>query len=340
MSQSSVLPVFAPNRPLLACAPRAVSVAASFVAALTLCSGVARAQSAASRAAQAGVPDARGGSAAPASASNENEPAVPVSAPLAPVSNEPQPPPVAPALPSAPVSGATGQRPQAPPSTTTTAQVKLTTPVTTTDAPSHVSSGDRLALGKREGFYLRLASGPSFVALAGDGPSGSASLIGAGSAAMLSLGGSVAPGLIVAGTLQGATLEAKFKGGPFASATVAYNGTSAKASRRATASTGQLGVLIDWYPAPTGGWHTGGSVGVGVTRLENRADESSIAGASLAGTLFGGYDWAIGRQWAIGLQLVVAGATPVTLRHDSGGDDAGYQLTPVSVGVQGSVLYF
>ncbi len=104
-----------------------------------------------------------------------------------------------------------------------------------------------------------------------------------------------------------------------------------------------VGVLVDWYPKPTGNWHAGFSTGVGGIGLTNSADDSALGGVNFAGTVFGGYDWPLGRNWALGLQLTASGATSTKLRedfdsHDS--HDSGYRLTPFSIGVQASVLYF
>lgn len=191
-----------------------------------------------------------------------------------------------------------------------------------------------------EGFYLRFTSGPSFVSLNGHGPSGSASLTDSGASGSIAIGGAIAPGLVLAGTIQGTMFNAEFKGGPFADATVSANGRSRTASNRASGGFGMVGVLVDWYPQPKAGWHTGISTGVGVIDLMNSADDSNFAGANLAGSVFGGYDWALGRSWSLGLSLVASGATRTKIVTDPNAHDTGYRLTPVSVGLQASLLYF
>jgi hypothetical protein len=191
-----------------------------------------------------------------------------------------------------------------------------------------------------EGFYLRMSSGPSFASLRGHGPSGSVSITDSGEGGFIAIGGALVPGLVLAGTLQGTAFDAEFKGGPFEHATVSSNGKTRNASNRATGGFGMLGMLVDWYPQPKAGWHVGGSAGVGALVLSNAADDSVYGGANFAGTLFGGYDWALGRDWSLGLQLVASGATRTELEDDSSSRDTGYRLTPLSVGVQASLLYF
>jgi hypothetical protein len=195
-----------------------------------------------------------------------------------------------------------------------------------------------------EGFYLRFTSGPSFLTLRGHGPSGSsASITDVGRSGSIAIGGAIVPGLVLAGTVSGAAFNAEFKGGPFADATVNANGKTRSASHDAEGGFGMIGVLVDWYPKPTGNWHAGFSTGLGGIGLTNSADDSALGGVNFAGSVFGGYDCALGRNWALGLQLTASGATSTNLQqdldsHDS--RDSGYRLTPFSIGVQASLLYF
>ena len=145
---------------------------------------------------------------------------------------------------------------------------------------------------------------------------------------------------MLAGTLQGVGLEANFKGGPLADATITVDGSTRPASRKATGGFGMVGMLMDWYPKPRGGWHTGLAAGVGAVALDNKADGSDMGGINLSGSVFGGYDWALTRDWSLGLQLMASGATRTKMRDEDGDRDTGYRLTPLSIGVQASVLYF
>ena len=185
-----------------------------------------------------------------------------------------------------------------------------------------------------------MTSGPALLSLSGHGPAGNASIASSGTMGSFALGGSIARGLVLGGIMQAATTRGTFEGGPFRNATIAVDGNDISASHKAEASFGEFGLLVDWYPNPAAGWHAGLSGGLGAVVVTNLADDSSLVGVSPAGTLFGGYDWAIGRDWSFGLSLAVSGAGPASMKHASGGGDTGYQLTPVSVGVQASILYF
>jgi len=195
-----------------------------------------------------------------------------------------------------------------------------------------------------EGFYLRFTSGPSFLTLRGHGPArASASITDSSAGGSIAIGGALAPGLVLAGTLSGSAYNAEFEGGPLEHATVTAKGRTRAASNNAQGGFGMIGVLIDWYPKPTGGWHTGFATGLGAIALSNSADDSELAGVNFAGSVFGGYDWALGRNWALGLQLTASGGTSSKLQTDLDSDhthDSGYRLAPFSIGVQASLLYF
>ena len=149
----------------------------------------------------------------------------------------------------------------------------------------------------------------------------------------------MAPGVVLAGTLQGSTVTSEFEGGPFADATVTSNGEEIAASNKVAASLSELGLLVDWYPDPSAGWHAGISGGLGVTGLVHQADDSTEFGIGAAGSLFGGYDWHIGPQWSLGIAIVASGNTTARMK-DNEGDETGYELRAFSVGVAGSFLYF
>jgi hypothetical protein len=192
----------------------------------------------------------------------------------------------------------------------------------------------------RDGFYLRVTGGPAGLLLTGDGPGRSASIADGGWAQGFSIGGSVAHGLVLAGTAQSASVEAPFKGGPFRNATLSSDGGQTSASHLALASFTELGLLVDFYPDPRAGFHAGVSAGLGLLSITNRADNSKLYGVSPAGALFGGYDWALGRDWSIGMSIVASGASAASIKHVSNGNSAGYQLTPLSLSAQASILYF
>lgn len=130
--------------------------------------------------------------------------------------------------------------------------------------------------------------------------------------ALLAIGGNVGEGLVVAGAIQTATTRQTFEGSP-------------PPSREASATVGQLGVLVDWFPDATGGWHVGGLAGLGTVQITD-ADVPTSSGASFGGALFGGYDFWIGPQWSLGIFGAGSGTTSAELRQRDG-DKVGYTLS-------------
>jgi len=251
-----------------------------------------------------------------------------------------QPPPVASPSPNEPAAQPTATTPNQ----ASTAREAAPSPTPVRLAPARDELRLHFPTRVHQGFYLRFSSGPSFLTLRGHGPSGaSASLTDSGSTGGIAIGGAVAPGLVLAGTLQGTGFRTEFKGGPFADATVTANGKTRSASHNADGAFGMVGLLVDWYPQPTGNWHAGFSTGLGAIGVTNSADDSNLGGVNFAGSVFGGYDWALGHDWALGLQLTASGATTTKMQQDLDSHDrhdSGYRLTPLAIGLQASLLYF
>ncbi len=192
----------------------------------------------------------------------------------------------------------------------------------------------------REGFYLRLSYGPGYASFRGQGPNGAASISGLSSGSSFAVGGSLTRGLVLAGTLQSTSIIGKFKGGPFGDATIARTGTTVSANDRASASFLEVGLLVNCYPKPRYGLHTGLAAGLGSVSVVNLADNSSLRGAKLGGSLFVGYDWSISRYWALGLELFGSGATKASLREGRSRVDSGFEFAPVALGLAASLVYF
>jgi hypothetical protein len=197
----------------------------------------------------------------------------------------------------------------------------------------------------RDGFYMRLLNAVGFANFSGTGPSGSTHISGLGTGSILALGGSFKRGLVLAGTLQSTEVAARFNGGPYADATFVSNGEAVTVSQKATATFSQLGVLLDWYPMTSEGLHVGVGAGLGFVSVVTQADNSTMSGASLAGTLLVGYDWPVAPTWAFGLALVASAARTASLKyqgsqHTESGNDSGYKLMPYSIGLSGSLLFY
>jgi hypothetical protein len=191
----------------------------------------------------------------------------------------------------------------------------------------------------RTGFYLRFIEGTGYAKFSGTGPQGSVSASGLGSHSTIAIGGGVARGLAIAGTIQSTMTEATFAGGPFTKATLTTDSGTAVASAKAKLTQAQVGALVDWYPRLQSGFHGGLSAGLGAISLINDADDSKLAGTAVSGSLFLGYDAAISRSWALGLAAVMSGATSASMK-DSNGNDSGYKLSAFSIQLGASLLFF
>jgi hypothetical protein len=200
--------------------------------------------------------------------------------------------------------------------------------------PQLPAASEQRPTAKHDGLYLRASLGFGYIGVWGDGPLGAASVSGAGSSFGLALGGSIVSGLPIAATVRVTGVTARFVGGPSAISTVN--------AANPDADTGfvELGVLMDWYPLPKGGWHGGGAIAFGdviVTPHATGADMTS--GGSFAGSLFGGYDWLIGGKISLGLMLVASTAGAAEMR-DGNGSDSGYSLQPFAIALEGSFLVY
>jgi hypothetical protein len=97
-----------------------------------------------------------------------------------------------------------------------------------------------------------------------------------------------------------------------------------------------IGVLVDWFPNPSAGWHVGGTLGFGGARVSD--DNISWFGAAAVGGVFGGYDTWIGPDWSLGFSLAASGSPTASLK-DSKGNDVGYRLSSGSIALIGTLLY-
>ncbi|MDP9152553.1 MAG: hypothetical protein M3O36_21720 [Myxococcota bacterium] len=258
------------------------------------------------------------------------------------------PDPALPPLPAAPANEATpapAPQPDRVPAATPGALAKAPADVPPPAGPSMEQPPEFVPKEHvHHGFYLSAANGFGYVGVRGDGPNGSAGLSGVGSTVNLAIGGSLVPGLALAGVFQAGTLtNATFDGGPVVTVTSpGLGGTRPPANSRLTghaaASTFLLGVQVDWFPVPQGGWHVGGSLGLGGATVTDDAFES-LGGAGVAGSLFGGHQWGLGSDWSLGVSGFLMGGSNVKML-DKDRNDTGYRLTPVSVGVQWALLYY
>jgi hypothetical protein len=154
-----------------------------------------------------------------------------------------------------------------------------------------------------DGLYLRMALGGGGL-VARDRVDGVArdqdsDLRGGGGAMEFSLGGSLRPGLVLAGSFlaQGAELGR-------------IENQSGSTSVNKGAGLVLFGLTLDMYPDPRSGFHVSGSIGPALMstveddRVNRRWRNEAGGGVSLAT----GYDWWISPQWSMGFLVRATGA--------------------------------
>ncbi|HEY2514566.1 MAG TPA: hypothetical protein VGI39_27065 [Polyangiaceae bacterium] len=170
---------------------------------------------------------------------------------------------------------------------------------------------------RHDGFYFRFATGISYGWFSGNGASGNVSADGLGSNGAFSFGGTVTKGFVVGGAFEAGSSSGQIHGGKFDGAEI-------------SSALVFVGPFVDWYPDPTDGWHVGAKAGIGVAGVSNT--NISLGGFDVGGGVFGGYDWWIGPQWSLGLQLAFMTGTTARLNDsNNNSSDSGYRVTPSSM---------
>jgi hypothetical protein len=169
-----------------------------------------------------------------------------------------------------------------------------------------------------DGFYLRFSSGPHYISFTGDGKTTDVSIHGFTNAGMLAIGGTPGDGFVIAGVIRGEQVRGTLHGAP-------------KPGGNGTATLGQVGIMADYFPRATDGWHVGGLVALGVITVSDSPLPDS-SGAAFAATAFGGYDWWIGPEWSLGLMAVFSASSRASLK-DSDRNESGYSLNALSGGL-------
>jgi hypothetical protein len=160
----------------------------------------------------------------------------------------------------------------------------------------------------RDGLYLKLGVGGSGISMSRAGHvsaggnqayTGDSSIDGGGGSLEVTLGGALRPGLILAGSLVGQTV----------------NSPALHTDARDIALDGQLhydmlGITLVWFPQPNGGFHLG--LTVAAARAWAKAPQPALTeylgGAGGALALDAGYLWWISDQWSLGLSARLSGA--------------------------------
>jgi hypothetical protein len=158
---------------------------------------------------------------------------------------------------------------------------------------------------RHDGFYLRLGLGGGLVRSEVDFDTGAISeevkARGAGVALEIALGGTVAPGLVIGGGIYSVSI-ARTTWHSDAARERSEDGDDEITGGEGAISV--LGVVIDFYPNPRGGFHVQGGLGIGALALENDKD-SNFPGEDWEGgggglMLGAGYEFWVSDQWSLG----------------------------------------
>ncbi len=161
----------------------------------------------------------------------------------------------------------------------------------------------------RDGLYLKVGVGASGLSMsraghvsAGSGPAaytGDSSIGGGGGAFELTLGGTLRPGLILAGTLVDQSV-----------ASPALHTDARDIDLDGQLHYGLLGATLTWFPQPNGGFHVGGTLAAARAwaKAPQPAFSEYLGGAGGALALDAGYLWWISDQWSLGLSARLSGA--------------------------------
>lgn len=177
------------------------------------------------------------------------------------------------------------------------------------------------AAHEHDGFFLRLAPGFAYVhdgnTVSFGNQSADATLSGFGGAFELSLGGTVAPGLVIGGTVYGTSF-------PSPKVTVGGNTATGNGSLVHTA----IGPMVDYYFDPSQGLHLGGMIGYSTAYAQDNDDNrtSNTAKGFMVGAHFGD-EWFVSDEWSIG----VMGRLSLASVKDStdGIDDKHFLVVPM-----------
>lgn len=147
-----------------------------------------------------------------------------------------------------------------------------------------------------DGFYFRLALGGGLVSetlrVINDEATSNCSLTGPGVLFDLALGGTLGGGLVLGGALHTMSLAKRRRGRLPMPAGEAYD--------EHVASLSTIGVVADWYPDPSRGFHGQVMLGAGVLRLSDTADSDYAASGSVLSAGLG-HEWWVGPEASLGI---------------------------------------
>jgi hypothetical protein len=167
---------------------------------------------------------------------------------------------------------------------------------------------------RHDGFYLRFGIGIGGLSMQRKGElstsgttgtsayEGDSSIAGGGGAFELSIGGTVASGLVICGTLFGQNVNEP--------ELVSDDDQFPDTELGSNLSFGLIGPGIHWYPDAEGGFHFGGTLGLAYAVAETPSGSrfEHIGGVGGGVSLAVGYDFWIADQWSLGVMGRFTGA--------------------------------
>jgi hypothetical protein len=142
-----------------------------------------------------------------------------------------------------------------------------------------------------DGFYLQMSIGPGYLQSSIDIPNSDTKMTGATVSSQLLIGGSLMPGLVLGG---GFIDDYAFSPG------ASVNGQDLEVSDTSLYLI-SLGAFVDFYPNPAEGLHFQAFAGWAALESTTNGNSGGSDPTGLLITLGGGYEWWVGREWAIGI---------------------------------------
>lgn len=170
--------------------------------------------------------------------------------------------------------------------------------------PPPVAAADPTAR-RHDGFYLRLGLGAGFMRSVVDfedvNGTSEVKVRGGGVGFELALGGTVAPGLVIGGGIYTVSASEITWESDAQSVLDRYDDDTFKGGDGVV---GMLGVMLDFYPNPRGGFHVQGGIGLGTLALDHDKD-TGFPGENWEGgggglMLGAGYEFWVSDQWSLG----------------------------------------
>jgi hypothetical protein len=185
--------------------------------------------------------------------------------------------------------------------------------------PKHSNANGESPDYFHDGLYLRLSLGASYLDVSGEIDPGGIEfgLKGPGMGLDVMVGGTPTPGLVVGGSYwfnQSSGPDFEFAG--------------TTSSVDADLNFGVIGIFIDGFPAPNGGFHIGGTLGFAAATVSTGGATNEGGDRGFGAGAFLGYDAWVAKQWALG---GLVRATYAGLSNSENGVDEKLKVTNLAL---------